>query len=75
MNMETDVRLLLFSVRLERLMRVKKITQKELAEYLGVSQPTVNRWLKGKFEPSFEKLFVLCAVLGTSPNHLFGYVI
>ena len=45
--METDILKKLENYRLEH-----KITQEGLAEKLGVSFVTVNRWLNGKHRPS-----------------------
>ena len=30
-----------------------------VAEKLGITQPTVNRWMKGECEPNFSKLLSL----------------
>lgn len=36
------------------------LTQKEFAEYLGVSVPSVTRWETGKFEPTMKIKKRLC---------------
>ncbi len=38
--------------KLEEYRLENKISQERLAETLGVSFSTVNRWLNGKFEPN-----------------------
>ena len=43
------------------------MTQKELAEKVGVSMNTVARWERGETEPSFSDFLKLCAVLGMNP--------
>ena len=40
------------------------LTQKELAEQVGVSTNTVARWERGETEPSFSDFLRVCAVLG-----------
>jgi len=44
-------------------------SQQALAERLGVSLPTVNRWETGKQAPE-EKMPVLCEALGVTAEHL-----
>ena len=36
----------IFSENLQRLMRNKNVDQKELAEAIGVTQPTISNWIK-----------------------------
>ncbi len=38
-------------------------TNKELAEQLGVAEPTVSRWCTNKQQPSLEMLFEVAKVL------------
>ncbi len=45
-------------------------TQGDLAERVGVEQPTVQRWENGKREPSFDQLFALARVLEVTPASL-----
>ena len=40
------------------------LTQKELAEKVGVSTNTVARWERGETEPSFSDFLKLCVVFG-----------
>ena len=50
----------------------KIISQKELAEKMGVSPVSVNKWLNGG-AIEVAKIPQLCNVLGITPNELFGY--
>ena len=43
------------------------LTQKELAEKVGVSTNTVARWERSESEPSFSDFLKLCEVLGINP--------
>lgn len=50
----------------------KLISQKELAERMGVSPVSVNKWLNGG-AIEVTKIPQLCNILGITPNELFGY--
>ena len=43
------------------------LTQKELAEQIGVSTNTVARWERNEFQPSWSDFLKLCVVLGMNP--------
>lgn len=45
-------------------------TQGDLAERVGVEQPTIQRWENGKREPSFDQLFALARALDVTPASL-----
>ncbi len=44
-----------YAVKIKKLREVLLVTQKELADYLGVSVVTVNRWENGKYEPTMKE--------------------
>lgn len=56
--------------QLAGLRKQRGLSQAALAEKLGVEQPTVQRWEKGKREPSLTQLFELAGVLGVEPGAL-----
>lgn len=56
--------------RLAELRKRKGLTQMDLADQIGVEQPTIQRWEKGKREPNFNQLFALAAALGVDPGAL-----
>jgi transcriptional regulator with XRE-family HTH domain len=56
--------------RLAELRKRKGLTQGQLAEIVGVEQPTIQRWEKGKREPSFNQLFSIAAALDVDPSSL-----
>lgn len=56
--------------RMAQLRKQRGMTQGELAERLGVEQPTIQRWESGKREPKFEQLFEIAAALGVEPGSL-----
>ena len=50
-----------FTDNLNRLLRVRGITQAELAAYMEVSNTTVNNWVKGYKVPRMDKVDKLCS--------------
>lgn len=48
----------------------ERLTQKEIGEILGVSQPTVADWEKGVRTPSIEQVELLAKTLRVSPGWL-----
>lgn len=63
---------MIFSERLKTLRKEKKLTQKELAEQIGISQKSYSHWETGKNEPSFENLINLADLLEVSLDCLLG---
>lgn len=58
---------------LDKLAEIRKrrgLTQSQLAERMGVEQPTVQRWEKGKREPDLGQLQTLAGVLGITAGEL-----
>lgn len=51
----------------------KGLTQEELARYLGVSAPAVNKWEKGQSYPDITLLPVMAAYFNLSVDELLGY--
>ena len=67
------MKLLKFPENLRNALRDNKMTQQELADLVGTTQATVNRWLKGVNEPDLAILLEICLYLGVSPNEILGY--
>ncbi|MFF6772732.1 helix-turn-helix domain-containing protein [Streptomyces sp. NPDC012637] len=59
--------------RVRAVRRAKDLHQKELAEKVGVSAPTVARWESGQDFPKGEKLPAIAAALGQSLEVLFPH--
>lgn len=55
---------------IKRIRNDRKITQKELAESLGIIEQTVSKIERGVFSPSFATLLKICEILDTTPNEL-----
>lgn len=58
------------SERIFELMKAKKITQAELAEALGITQPSVGNWKTRGTTPPMEYLPKICEVLDVSWEYL-----
>ena len=58
--------------RLKELRAEKKLTQKEVAEYLRISSVTDLRYEKEQREPSLELLAELAIFFGVSTDYLLG---
>lgn len=54
------------------LMSIRGLTQKEIAEYLGVTPHTVTNWVKGKTEPhlTLDQWYRFAEILGTTIDKL-----
>ncbi len=59
-----------FSVNLKNALERNKRTQKELADYLGVSTATVSDWVNGKKIPRTDKLQSIANWLSTDLSGL-----
>lgn len=47
------------------------LTQKQLAEAVGVDQSAVARWESGENHPTAERIMQIADVLGCNPGDLF----
>ncbi len=57
-------------IREERLL--KNLTQRRLADILGVTQDSVSLWEKGKRLPATEHIIALCRFFKISADYLLG---
>mgnify|MGYP000726783181 CR=1 FL=1 len=55
-----------FTDRLKTLRKEKKLTQKELAEQIGIKQNSYSDWETGKNEPSLENIVKLTKIFKCS---------
>ena len=56
--------------RLKKYLEREGLTQQELADKVGVKQPTVWEWVNGHSKPSADKLVVISRVTGLSIDDL-----
>ena len=59
-----------FAKNLRTYMEMKGKTQKELAEIVGVSAPTMNDWIKAKKYPRIDKIEILADYFGILKSDL-----
>lgn len=52
---------------------VKGLSQRQLAEKLGITQQCISRWILGNREPSLDDVILMCHILGEEPTELLGY--
>ncbi|HEY1067413.1 MAG TPA: helix-turn-helix transcriptional regulator [Pirellulales bacterium] len=60
-----------FAARLRQLMEEKRITQQELANRVGCSQPAISQLLSRQRRPRKETLLALAAALSVAPEELW----
>jgi MerR family transcriptional regulator, light-induced transcriptional regulator len=61
-----------FGLRLKKARKIKNITQKELAETLGVEQSTISNYEKGLRHPAATALMEIAQILEVSVEFLLG---
>ncbi|MFS9449917.1 helix-turn-helix transcriptional regulator [Streptococcus cristatus] len=61
-----------FSERLKDLRRQAGLTQVEVAEKLGISQPAYASWERGVKKPTQENLVKIAQILNVSVDYLIG---
>ena len=62
----------IFQERLIEQRKLNKITQRQLAEYLQIAQPSYIRYENGSSEPSLETLVKLADYFDVSVDYLLG---
>ncbi len=62
-----------FAENLERLMRERGLSRRQLAQRLGITQQAVGQWFRST-NPTFpaHRIQDICAILGATPNELLG---
>ena len=60
------------STRLKELRLEEELTQKELAEKLGITQDSISLWEKGKRMPDTGYIIKLCEIFQISADYLLG---
>lgn len=59
-------------LRIRELRKAKKMTAKELADYINVAESTMSLYENGKREPDFKTLLAIAEHLEVSVDELFG---
>jgi len=56
---------------IKQIMAENNLSQKQLADILGVNQTTVSQWLLGRKKPGYDSIMLLYQKFGIEPNELF----
>lgn len=75
--MSRSEKTLQFRRTLESALRRRRWTQARLARRLGVSQPTIGNWLRGRYVPTPDEVFAMEQALAIAPGELaihLGYI-
>ena len=59
-----------FTERLKTLRKQANLTQKEMAEIIGISQPAYGDWERGVKKPSHENLIKIAKFYGVTTDYL-----
>lgn len=62
----------IFEERLKEQRKMFKLTQRDMAEKLGISQPSYIRYENGSSEPSQENLVKIADIFDVSVDYLLG---
>ena len=61
-----------FATNLRKYRKEKRMSQAELASFLGLSQRTISHYENGSAEPSLQSLYEICNTLQVSADVLLG---
>ena len=62
----------IFQERLIEQRKLNKLTQRQMADYLKIAQPSYIRYENGSAEPSFENLVKIADYFDVSIDYLLG---
>lgn len=63
----------IFSKRLKELRKERKVSLRELAKAIGVSNSSLCRWENGTSQPLLDNIKAICDYFHVTPNYLMGY--
>ena len=61
-----------FAEILDQFLFDRNLTQTAFAIAIGVKQPQVSEWLKGKAKPGYDSLKAICIAFGCTADYLLG---
>lgn len=62
-----------FARRLRKKIAMRGITQTNISEFTGISQPLLSLYVQGKSLPSAQKVSAIAKAIGCSVNDLIGF--
>lgn len=62
----------IFCERLKEMRHICQLTQRQMAEKIGISQPSYIRYENGKSEPTLENLDKIATIFDVSTDYLLG---
>ncbi len=62
----------IFGQRLKELREEKGLSQRQFAKIIGTSQPNLQRWEKGQFEPDQKTTVAIAEFFGVTTDFLLG---
>lgn len=62
----------MYGQRIRDLRKEKKLTQKQLADALGVDFRTVSFWETERYQPNFDQLVKLCVFFDVESDYIIG---
>ena len=60
--------------RLKQARKVKNLTQRQLADLIGVKHNSISDWEKNLHKPDVDQIKKLCGALEINPNQLYGEI-
>ena len=64
---------LVFAERFASLRKSRGLTQRAIAEKLGITDRAVSKWETGRGTPKFSDTPILASIFGVTTDYLFGY--
>ena len=62
-----------FAINLKRMRKEKQMTQKQLAQALGISPQAVSKWERGECETEMDMTARIAGIFNVDVNFLLGY--
>ena len=59
--------------RIQEARKAAKLSQTDVANRLGKTQPTISGWENGEYPPDLKDILGMCEIFGASPNQLLGF--
>lgn len=59
-----------FGERLKNVLKITKVSQRELSDMLFINQSSVSGYIRGKVTPRIERIDEICSVLGVDAKYL-----